>query len=68
MSRKTPEEIAKTFSLRKLVYLTPVTSGLAAYCYSHTIEHPSIAIALGVFFTCCSVVLVARQIVIAETT
>jgi hypothetical protein len=61
-------ETAKTFSLAKLVYLTPVTSGLAAYCYSHTIEHPSIAIALGVFFTGWTIVLGIRQIAIAETT
>jgi hypothetical protein len=68
MSRKTPEEIAKVFSLAKLVYLAPFTSGAAAYCFSHTVEHPSIAIALGVFFVCCSITLVVRQIAITEST
>ncbi len=47
-------------------YLSPVTSGLAAYYYSHTVTHPSAYIGLGVFFTAASIVLITRSIVIAD--
>lgn len=52
--------------MNRLFYLTPFTTGLAAYCYSHTIEHPSIAIGLGVFFTAWTLIFITRTIATAE--
>ena len=43
-------------------YLTPMTSGLAAYCYSHAVTQPSAAIAGGVFFTAWSILLIVKWI------
>lgn len=53
--------------MTRTFYITPVTSGLAAYCYSHTIEHPSAAIGFGVFFTACTLALIIRTIAAAES-